>query len=164
MDDGLTGVETAGTDATPAPAAVSPPVLTADLSIRPDDIRTALDQLFKEFQPTLEKEEIGRVIFSGDGIARVSGLPRTMANELLEFPGDRFGVALNLEADQIGVVILGDASRLTEGMPVKQTRRVLSVPVGDAYLGRVVDPLGRPMDGKGPLDESKLAGIRPLEI
>ena len=164
MDDGLTGVETAGTDATPAPAPVTSPVLTADLSIRPDDIRNALDRLFKEFQPTLDQEEIGRVIFSGDGIARVSGLPKTMANELLEFPGDLLGVALNLEADEIGVVILGDASRLTEGMPVKQTGRVLSVPVGDAYLGRVVDPLGRPMDGKGPLDESKLSGIRPLEI
>jgi F-type H+/Na+-transporting ATPase subunit alpha len=164
MDDGLTGVETVGTDATPAPAPVSSPVLTADLSIRSDDIRSALDRIFEEFKPTIDAEEIGRVIFSGDGIARVSGLPKTMANELLEFPGDLLGVALNLEADEIGVVILGDASRLREGMPVKQTGRVLSVPVGDAYLGRVVDPLGRPMDGKGPLDESKLSGIRPLEI
>jgi F-type H+-transporting ATPase subunit alpha len=162
MDDGLTGVETEGTpEATPAQRA---PVMTADLSIRPDDIRGALDRLFKEFKPAIEAEEIGRVIFSGDGIARVTGLPKTMANELLEFPSELLGVALNLEADEIGVVLLGDANRLREGMPVKQTGRVLSVPVGDAYLGRVVDPLGRPMDGKGPLEQSKLAGIRPLEI
>jgi F-type H+/Na+-transporting ATPase subunit alpha len=161
MDDGQTGVETEGSE-TPAP--VKAPVLTADLSIRPDDIRNALDRMFREFKPTMEAEEIGRVIFSGDGIARVSGLPKTMANELLEFPGDLLGVALNLEEDEMGVVLLGDANKLREGMPVKQTGRVLSVPVGDAYLGRVVDPLGRPMDGKGPLDDSKLVGIRPLEI
>jgi F-type H+-transporting ATPase subunit alpha len=161
MDDGLTGVESEGTQ---TPERVRTPVLTSDLSIRPDDIRTALDRMFREFKPLLEAEEVGRVVFSGDGIARVTGLPKTMANELLEFPGDLLGVALNLEEDEIGVVLLGDSNRLQEGMPVTQTGRVLSVPVGDAYLGRVVDPLGRPMDGKGPLDESKLVGHRPLEI
>src|SRR5437867_765023 len=161
MDDGPTGVET--TEAETA-APVSAPVMTADLTIRSEDVRSALDRMFKEFKPKIAAEEIGRVIFSGDGIARVSGLPKTMANELLEFPGDLLGVALNLEEDEIGVVLLGDAHKLCEGMPVTQTGRVLSVPVGDAYLGRVVDPLGRPMDGKGSLDESKLSGIRPLEI
>lgn len=145
-------------------AAAPPRAGAASLTIDPEQIRGVLDRLLKQFKPSIEREEIGRVVYSGDGIAQVTGLPRTMANELLEFPGDLVGVALNLEEDKIGVVILGDASSLIEGMAVKQTNRVLSVPVGDAYLGRVVDPLGRPMDGKGPLDESKIEGIRPLEI
>jgi F-type H+-transporting ATPase subunit alpha len=136
----------------------------ADLTIKSEEIRSALDRMLEEFRPKVEQEEVGRVITSGDGIARVSGLPGTLANELLEFPGDLIGIALNLEADQIGVVLLGDATHLGEGMPVRRTGDILSVPVGDAYLGRVVDPLGRPLDGKGPLDPSKLEGRRPLEV
>src|SRR5918992_698115 len=136
----------------------------ADLTIQPDEIRQALDRMMEEFRPSMEQEEVGRVITSGDGIARISGLPGTLANELLEFPGDLIGIALNLEVDQVGVVLLGDASHLMEGMPVKRTGNILSIPVGDAYLGRVVDPLGRPLDGKGPLDSSKLEGRRPLEV
>jgi F-type H+-transporting ATPase subunit alpha len=136
----------------------------ADLTIQPDEIRQALDRIMEEFRPSVEQEEVGRVITSGDGIARLTGLPGTLANELLEFPGDLIGIALNLEPDQIGVVLLGDANHLKEGMPVKRTGTVLSIPVGDAYLGRVVDPLGRPLDGKGPLDSSKLEGSRPLEV
>src|SRR5205085_9103009 len=136
----------------------------AELTIRPEDIQAAIGNLLKEFNPEVEQEEVGRVIYTGDGIAVVTGLPRTMSNELLSFPGDLPGLALNLEEDTIGVVVLGDADSLEEGMPVRQTGRVLSVPVGDAYLGRVVDALGRPIDGKGPLDTSKLAGLRPLEV
>ncbi|MGH2811445.1 MAG: F0F1 ATP synthase subunit alpha, partial [Actinomycetota bacterium] len=135
----------------------------ADMTISSEEIRSALDRVLEEFRPEVEQEEVGRVLYSGDGIARVSGLAGTMANELLEFPGDLFGLALNLEFDQIGVVVLGDGSHLKEGMAVRRTGDILSVPVGDAYLGRVVDPLGRPLDGKGPLDESKLEGRRALE-
>jgi F-type H+-transporting ATPase subunit alpha len=136
----------------------------ADLTIQPDEIRAALDRLLEEFKPAVEQEEVGRVVYAGDGIARVSGLPGTMANELLEFPGDLMGLALNLEEDLIGAVVLGEADSLEEGMAVKRTGTVLSVPVGDAYLGRVVDPLGRPIDGNGPLEETKIDGLRPLEV
>src|SRR5687767_4780883 len=136
----------------------------ADLTIQPEEIRGALDKLFQDYRPSLEREEVGRVIDAGDGIARVSGLPKTIANEMLEFPGGLIGIALNLEEDQIGVVLLGDAGGVEEGMPVKQTGQVLSIPVGDAYLGRVVDPLGKPLDGKGPLNESAIEGRRDLEV
>ncbi|MGH2705590.1 MAG: F0F1 ATP synthase subunit alpha [Actinomycetota bacterium] len=136
----------------------------ADLTIQPDEIRSALDRLLAEFKPAVEQEEVGRVVYAGDGIARVSGLPGTMANELLEFPGKLMGLALNLEEDLIGAVVLGEAESLEEGMTVKRTGTVLSVPVGDAYLGRVVDPLGRPIDGRGPLEESKIDEQRPLEV
>jgi F-type H+-transporting ATPase subunit alpha len=136
----------------------------ADMKIESEDIRRALDRLFEEFRPTIEQEEVGRILYSGDGIVRVSGLPGTLANELLEFSGDLMGIALNLEVDSIGAVVLGDASHLKEGMTVKRTGKVLSVPVGDAYLGRVVDPLGNPIDGKGSLDSSKLEGTRDLEV
>lgn len=136
----------------------------ADLTIDPEKVRSALNRLFEEFQPSVEREEIGRILNTGDGIAFVEGLPGTMANELLEFPGDLMGVALNLETAQIGVVVLGDSSPLKEGMPVRRTGKVLSIAVGDAYLGRVVGPLGLPLDGKGPIDESKLEGTRPLEV
>ena len=136
----------------------------ADLTISSDQIQKSLDKLFSEFRPQTDRGEIGRIIDTGDGIARVSGLPGTMANEMLEFPGDLIGIALNLEEDEIGVVVLGKAEGLEEGMPVKQTGQVLSIPVGDAYLGRVVDALGRPIDGKGPLDDSKIDGRRELEL
>src|ERR687884_692455 len=113
MEDGMPGVETTETE-TSAP--VSAPVMTSDLTMRPDEFRSALDRMRQQFKPRIDAEEIGRVIFSGDGIARVSGLPKTMENELLEFPGDLLGVALNLEEDEIGVVLLGEASKLREGM------------------------------------------------
>jgi F-type H+/Na+-transporting ATPase subunit alpha len=136
----------------------------ADLTISSAEVSSALDKLFKDYKPTLAREHVGRVIYAGDGIARVSGLPSTMANEMLEFPGDVIGIALNLEADQLGVVVLGDPNAVEEGMQVKQTNKVLSIKVGDAYLGRVVDVLGNPMDGEGPLDDSKLEGSRELEL
>jgi F-type H+-transporting ATPase subunit alpha len=136
----------------------------AELTIKSEEIRSALDRLLEGFRPEVEQEEIGRITSVGDGVAKVSGLPGTMASELLAFPGDLMGVALNLEVDSLGVVILGDTSELKEGMSVKRTGDVLSIPVGDAYLGRVIDPLGNELDGKGRIDESRLEGRRPLEI
>jgi F-type H+-transporting ATPase subunit alpha len=124
----------------------------ADLIINPEEITAALRKHLEGWSPSLTAETIGYVIAIGDGVARVRGLPGTMASELLEFPGDLLGVALNLDEDSIGAVILGEASHVQEGDPVKQTGRVLSVPVGDALLGRVIDPLGNPLDGKGPID------------
>ncbi|HSJ44287.1 MAG TPA: F0F1 ATP synthase subunit alpha [Euzebyales bacterium] len=140
-----------------------------DLSISTDDITRALRSQISDFSTSLQREQVGYVTESGDGIARVAGLPSAMANELLELGTDHegqalYGIALNLEEDSIGVVILGDGSVVEEGQEVKATGDVLSVPVGDAYLGRVVDPLGRPIDGKGPLDPDKLDGRRGLEV
>jgi F-type H+/Na+-transporting ATPase subunit alpha len=140
-----------------------------ELRINPEDITSVLQAKISDYAYTPSREQVGRVIESGDGIARVTGLPGVMANELLDFglaaDGSRlYGLALNLEASTIGAVIFGDASGVEEGDEVKPTGQVLSVPVGDAYLGRVVDPLGRPLDGKGPLDESKVDGRRGLEV
>src|SRR5688572_7237422 len=137
--------------------------------ITSDDITSALRARIGDLDYRPHREQVGRVIESGDGIARVSGLPNTMANELLDFgvghDGQRlFGLALNLDEHSIGAVIMGDFSVIEEGAEVRPTGEVLSVPVGDAYLGRVVDPLGNPLDGKGPLDESKLDGRRGLEV
>jgi F-type H+-transporting ATPase subunit alpha len=123
----------------------------AELTIDPKDIAEALRRHVEGFRPETEREEVGRVVETGDGIARVSGLPGAMALELLEFSEGVYGLAFNLEADQIGVVVLGEAEGIEEGDPVKRTGRVLSVGVGDAVLGRVIDPLGRPMDAKGPI-------------
>ncbi len=122
-----------------------------ELTIRPDEIRGAIERNVASYSPTTAREEVGRVIETGDGIARVEGLHSAMTNELLEFEGGLLGVALNLDVREIGVVLLGDGSRIEEGQPVRRTGEVLSVPVGDAYLGRVVDPLGNPIDGKGPI-------------
>jgi len=122
-----------------------------ELTIRPEEIRSAIERNVQAFTPTTAREEVGRVIETGDGIARVEGLHSAMTNELLEFEGGLLGVALNLDVREIGVVLLGDGSRIEEGQPVRRTGEVLSVPVGDAYLGRVVDPLGNPIDGLGPI-------------
>ena len=121
------------------------------LNIDPASIAEALRRNVESYTPSVEREEVGRVIETGDGIARVIGLPRTMANELLEFPGGVLGVALNLDDREIGCIILGESSHIEEGDAVKQTGNILSVPVGDNFLGRVVDGLGRPLDGKGPI-------------
>ncbi len=140
-----------------------------DLSISPKDISQILREKIADYDTGLSREQVGRVTESGDGIARVSGLPNTMANELLDFGTDAegrrlYGLALNLNEHSIGAVILGEGSGVEEGMEVKPTGEVLSIPVGDAFLGRVVDPLGRPIDGKGPLDEDRLDGRRGLEV
>ncbi|GAA3620356.1 F0F1 ATP synthase subunit alpha [Microlunatus ginsengisoli] len=135
----------------------------AELTIRPEEIREALDNFVKTYTPTTaSREEVGTVVTSGDGIARVEGLPSAMANELLEFENGTLGIALNLDVREIGVVVMGDSEGIEEGQPVKRTGEVLSVPVGDGYLGRVVDALGRPIDGLG--DVSPLDERRPLEL
>jgi F-type H+-transporting ATPase subunit alpha len=131
------------------------------LNLDPTSIAEALRKNVESWTPSVEREEIGQVIESGDGIARVSGLPQTMANELLEFPGGLLGLAFNLDEDEIGCIIFGDATSIEEGDPVKQTGRILSVPVGDGFLGRVVDPLGQPLDDKGSISSDD---SRPLEV
>ncbi|PHX75240.1 MAG: F0F1 ATP synthase subunit alpha, partial [Actinobacteria bacterium] len=124
----------------------------AELTIRPEDIRDALAKFVQSYDPgTAARDEIGTVTEAGDGIARVEGLPSTMTNELLKFEDGTLGIALNLDVREIGVVILGGFSGIVEGMAVRRTGEVLSVPVGDGFLGRVVDPLGRAIDGKGEI-------------
>lgn len=133
-----------------------------ELSIRPDEIRDALQRFVSDYKPeTATTEEVGTVAEAGDGIARVSGLPSVMANELLEFEDGTLGIALNLDTREIGVVVLGDFDKIEEGQAVRRTGEILSVPVGDGYLGRVVDPLGTPIDGLGDVETS---GRRPLEL
>jgi F-type H+-transporting ATPase subunit alpha len=133
----------------------------AELTIRPEEIRDALARFVTEYEPeTAAREEVGTVIDCGDGIAHVEGLPSVMANELVEFSNGVRGLALNLDVREIGVVVLGEFSEIEEGQRVKRTGEILSVPVGDAFLGRVVGPLGEPLDGKGPVETTEL---RPLE-
>lgn len=133
-----------------------------ELSIRPDEIRDALQRFVSEYQPdAASKEEVGTVASAGDGIARVSGLPSAMANELLEFEDGTLGIALNLDTREIGVVVLGDFDKIEEGQTVRRTGEILSVPVGDNYLGRVVDPLGTPIDGLGDIETTER---RALEL
>lgn len=136
----------------------------ADLSIRPEDISEAVQRMLEGYEPDLAAEQVGRVTATSDGVATISGLPGTLANELLDFGDGVYGMAMNLDEHEIGAPVFADAGRIEEGQAVRRTERVLSVPVGDAMLGRVIDPLGRPIDGKGPLDQSKLAGERPLEV
>src|SRR5688572_10005346 len=133
-----------------------------DLSIRPDEIRDSLQRFVSDYQPdAASREEVGTVAEAGDGIARVTGLPSAMANELLEFEDGTLGLALNLDTREIGVVILGDFQGIEEGQTVRRTGEILSVPVGDGYLGRVVDPLGNPIDGLGEVQSD---ARRALEL
>jgi F-type H+-transporting ATPase subunit alpha len=134
----------------------------AELTIRPDEIRDALARFVEEYEPAgVAREEVGTVTECGDGIARVEGLPSAMANELLEFENGVRGIALNLDVREIGVVILGEYSEIEEGQTVKRTGEVLSVPVGDSFLGRMVGALGEPLDGLGPIADTTQ---RALEI
>jgi F-type H+-transporting ATPase subunit alpha len=133
----------------------------AEITIKSEEITDALRKYAEEFETSVEREEVGRVMEAGDGIATVEGMPNTMALELLEFPGDVLGIAFNLDTREIGCVILGDDTAIEEGSEVKHTGRVLSVPVGDGFLGRVIDPLGRPIDGKGEIESTE---TRPLEV
>jgi F-type H+/Na+-transporting ATPase subunit alpha len=133
-----------------------------ELSIRPEEIRDALDNFVQSYEPgAAAREEVGRVVDAGDGIAHVEGLPSAMTNELLLFEDGTLGIALNLDVHEIGVVILGDFSKIEEGQEVKRTGEVLSVPVGDEYLGRVVNPLGQPIDGLGDIGATER---RALEL
>ncbi|QGF24454.1 F0F1 ATP synthase subunit alpha [Raineyella fluvialis] len=135
----------------------------AELTIRPEEIRNALDQYVQQFTPeTSSREEVGTVVTSGDGIARVEGLPSAMANELLRFENGTLGIAQNLEAREIGVVVLGSSEGIDEGQTVRRTGDVLSVPVGEGYLGRVIDAMGNPIDGLGEI--TGIEGRRALEI
>ncbi len=134
----------------------------AELTIRPEEIRDALANFVKSYDPGVAaRDEIGTVTEAGDGIARIEGLPSTMTNELLKFENGTLGLALNLDVREIGVVILGEFTGIEEGTTVRRTGEILSVPVGDAFLGRVVDALGRPIDGKG---EIKAETNRALEL
>ncbi|SFE68994.1 F0F1 ATP synthase subunit alpha [Blastococcus tunisiensis] len=133
----------------------------AELTISADEIRSAIQSYVTEYSPDISREEVGTVTEAGDGIARVEGLPSVMTNELLEFESGVRGLALNLDVREVGVVVLGDFSGIEEGQQVRRTGEVLSVPVGDGYLGRVVDPLGNPIDGGGPIETT---GRRALEL
>jgi F-type H+/Na+-transporting ATPase subunit alpha len=133
----------------------------AELTISADDIQGAIDEYVSSFTSETAREEVGTVIDTGDGIAHVEGLPSVMTQELLEFPGGVLGVALNLDEHSIGAVILGDFEKIEEGQQVKRTGEVLSVPVGDGFLGRVVDPLGHPIDGRGDIETAER---RALEV
>ncbi|GGU97956.1 ATP synthase subunit alpha [Actinomadura cremea] len=134
----------------------------AELTIRPDEIRNALERFVQSYEPeAAAREEVGTVVDSGDGIAHIEGLPSAMANELLEFEDGTRGLALNLDVREIGAVVLGEFSGIEEGQKVRRTGEVLSVPVGDGYLGRVVDSLGNPLDGKGAIETTER---RALEL
>jgi F-type H+-transporting ATPase subunit alpha len=133
----------------------------AELTISADEIRSAIQNYVSDYTPDVSREEVGVVTESGDGIARVEGLPSVMTNELLEFEGGVRGLALNLDVREVGVVILGDFAGIEEGQTVRRTGEVLSVPVGDGFLGRVVDPLGNAIDGGGPIETT---GRRALEL
>ncbi|BBY38449.1 ATP synthase subunit alpha [Mycobacterium mantenii] len=124
----------------------------AELTISADDIQSAIEEYVGSFTSDTSREEVGTVVDAGDGIAHVEGLPSVMTQELLEFPGGVLGVALNLDEHSVGAVILGDFEKIEEGQQVKRTGEVLSVPVGDAFLGRVVNPLGQPIDGRGDIE------------
>ncbi|GAA2105897.1 F0F1 ATP synthase subunit alpha [Microlunatus panaciterrae] len=135
----------------------------AELTIRPEEIRDALDRFVQNYTPdTSSREEVGTVVTSGDGIARIEGLPSAMANEMLEFENGTLGIALNLDVREIGVVVMGDSTGIEEGSSVRRTGDILSVPVGDGYLGRVVDALGNPIDGLGDIEG--LEERRALEL
>ena len=130
------------------------------LSMDSQRISDVLRRSISEYKAEVDVEEIGEVIEAGDGIARIKGLPNCMAEEMLEFPHGIYGMALNLEQEQVGAMILGDFTKIAEGDTVKRTKRVLSVPVGEELLGRVVDAIGQPIDGKGPINTKQ---FRPVE-
>ena len=129
------------------------------MNLRPEEISSVIKDQIKRYASTLDVSDVGTVIQVADGIARVHGLENAMQGELLEFPGEVYGMVLNLEEDNVGVVLLGSARNINEGDTVKTTGRVVEVPVGDALTGRVVNALGQPIDGKGPIQTSKYRKI-----
>lgn len=133
----------------------------AELTISSEEIRGAIERYVSSYSPEVSREEVGVVADTGDGIAHVEGLPSTLTNELLQFEDGTLGIALNLEPREIGVIILGEFGGIEEGQTVRRTGQILSAPVGDGFLGRVVDPLGKPIDGKG---EIQAEGTRILEL
>src|SRR3972149_2181450 len=129
--------------------------------IKPEEISSIIQKELRQFDDKLAMESVGTVIQVGDGIARIYGLENVMSAELVEFPGGVYGMALNLEEDSVGCVILGDDRSIKEGDTAKCTGRIVQVPVGEALLGRVVNLLGQPLDGKGPIASNK---FRPIEM
>ncbi|NMA03679.1 MAG: F0F1 ATP synthase subunit alpha [Clostridiales bacterium] len=133
-----------------------------DLNLRPEEISSIIKDQIKKYEDKLEIKEVGTIIQVGDGIARIHGLENCMAGELLEFPGEVYGMALNLEEDNIGCVLLGSDEAIREGDMVRRTKRIVEVPVGDALLGRVVDSLGQPIDGKGPINSVRFREVERI--
>ena len=130
--------------------------------IRADEIARVLRDEIENYDKAINVSEVGSVISVGDGIARIHGLEKVMAGEMIEFPHNVAGIALNLEEDQVGSVLLGDFAEIREGDEVRRTGRIMSVPVGEALIGRVVNALGEPIDGKGPIDTQKYNPIERL--
>ena len=133
----------------------------AQMTITAHDITEALRKSLEDWKPSVSRETVGHVASIADGVARVKGLPQAMSSELLEFEGGLLGVVLDLDEESIGVVMMGESNHVEEGDPVRQTSRVLEIGVGDELLGRVIDPLGNPIDGKGPINTS---ARRRLEV
>ncbi len=131
------------------------------IDLRPEEITAILRRQLENYSPSMEPEEVGTVLSVGDGIAHVHGLGRVMAGEMLEFPGEIPGIALNLESDNVGVAIFGDDFRVSEGDQVRRTNRIASVPVGPQSLGRIVDALGVPVDGGAAFTPGEM---RPVEV
>ena len=129
------------------------------MNLRPEEISSVIKEQIKNYSTKLEVSDVGTVIQVADGIARIHGLQKAMQGELLEFPGEVYGMVLNLEEDNVGAVLLGDMGNISEGDTVKTTGRVVEVPVGDAMAGRVVNALGQPIDGKGPIETTKYRQI-----
>ena len=125
------------------------------MNLRPEEISSVIKEQILRYADKLEVTDVGTVIQVADGIARIHGLENAMQGELLEFPGEVYGMVLNLEEDNVGAVLLGDQKNINEGDTVKTTGRVVEVPVGDAMIGRVVNALGQPIDGKGPIETTK---------
>jgi F-type H+-transporting ATPase subunit alpha len=130
--------------------------------IRADEITKILRQEIENYEGAIDVSETGSVISVGDGIARIHGLEKVMAGELIEFPHGVAGIAMNLEEDQVGAVLLGEATEIKEGDEVRRTGRIMSVPVGEALIGRVVDALGKPIDDKGPIHSTQFNPIERL--
>lgn len=130
------------------------------MEIRPDEITSIIKRQIEKFETTIELEEVGEVVQVGDGIARVYGLEKVMASELVEFPGNLYGMALNLEEDNVGCVLFGSDNHIKEGDTAKRTGRIMQIPVGEEMLGRVINPLGQPIDGKGPIHAEQ---FQPIE-
>src|ERR1700720_1245219 len=130
--------------------------------IKADEITQLIRQQIENYESKIAVDEVGTVITLGDGIARVHGLDKVMSGELLTFPHGLSGIAMNLEEDQVGVVLLGEYTEIKEGDEVKRTGRIMSVPVGDAMIGRVVNSLGQPIDGKGPIVTNQTRNIETI--
>src|SRR6266542_5606691 len=130
--------------------------------IRADEITTILRQEIENYERAIDVSEVGSVISVGDGIARIHGLEKVMAGELIEFPHGVSGIAMNLEEDQVGAVLLGEFAEIKEGDEVRRTGRIMSVPVGEALIGRVVNALGQPIDGKGPIQSDTYNPVERL--